>query len=29
MFDLTNIYEVTKYLDSLFESRYTNDKEIF
>ena len=28
MFNYTNIYKVTKYLDSLFEFRYTNDQEI-
>ena len=28
MFDYTNIYKVTRYLDSLFESNYSNDKEI-
>lgn len=28
MFDLTNIYKTTKYIDGLFESRYTNDKDI-
>ena len=28
MFDYTNIYKITRYLDGLFESRYSNDKEI-
>ena len=28
MFNYTNIYKVTKYLDSVFESRYKNGQEI-
>lgn len=28
MYDLTNIYKTTKYIDDLFVVRYPNDKEI-